>query len=81
MNTERYFAFIPNAGKYRPEKTPYLDTFHPVNYVCRTFAILDFLSEYVLKLVFDSCAGITVPGKYLQIAQLQTFNNKRRNID
>ena len=22
--------FSPNAGKYRPEKTPYLDTFHPV---------------------------------------------------
>ena len=34
LNTERYFvssylsAFSPNAGKYGPEKTPYLDTFH-----------------------------------------------------
>ena len=24
-------VFSPNAGKYRPEKTPYLDTFHAVN--------------------------------------------------
>ena len=23
-------AFSPNAGKYGPEKTPYLDTFHAV---------------------------------------------------
>ena len=26
-------AFSANAGKYRPEKTPYLDTFHAVNIV------------------------------------------------
>ena len=24
--------FSPNTGKYRPEKTPYLDTFHAVNF-------------------------------------------------
>ena len=24
--------FSPNTGKYRPEKTPYLDTFHAVVY-------------------------------------------------
>ena len=30
LNTERYEVFSPNAGKYRPEKTPYLDTFHTV---------------------------------------------------
>ena len=24
-------VFSPNAGKYRPEKTPYLDTFHAVS--------------------------------------------------
>ena len=28
LNMERYFS--PNAGKYEPEKTPYLDTFHGV---------------------------------------------------
>ena len=27
-----YFpVFVPNTGKYRPEKTPYLDTFHTVH--------------------------------------------------
>ena len=26
-----FSVFSPNAGKYRPEKTPYLDTFHAVN--------------------------------------------------
>ena len=32
LNTERYSVFSPDAGKYRPEKTPYLDPFHAVNY-------------------------------------------------
>ena len=27
---ERYSVFSPNAGKYGPEITPYLDTFHVV---------------------------------------------------
>ena len=34
LKTERCFislcVFSPNAGKYRPEKTPYLKTFHGV---------------------------------------------------
>ena len=32
LNTERYYlsVFSPNAGKYRPEITPYLDIFHAV---------------------------------------------------
>ena len=25
-----FSVFSPNAGKYRPEKTPYFDTFHAV---------------------------------------------------
>ena len=29
-DTKYLFAFNPNAGKYRPEKTPYADTFQPV---------------------------------------------------
>ena len=29
-----YFpVFGPNTGKYRPEKTPYLDTFHAVRFL------------------------------------------------
>ena len=31
LNTVRYYSvFRPNVGKYVPEKTPYLDTFHAV---------------------------------------------------
>ena len=30
LNTEFVSVFSPNAGKYGPEKTPYLDTFHAV---------------------------------------------------
>ena len=30
LNTEYLSVFCPNAGKYGPEKTPYLDTFHAV---------------------------------------------------
>ena len=31
LNTDKYLSvFSPNAGKYGPEKTPYLDTFHVV---------------------------------------------------
>ena len=34
LNTERYSVFSPNKGKYRPEKTTYLDTFHAVYRSC-----------------------------------------------
>ena len=30
LNKERYGVISPNPGKYGPEKTPYLDTFHLV---------------------------------------------------
>ena len=30
-DTKYLSLFSPNAGKYGPEKTPYLDTFHAVN--------------------------------------------------
>ena len=30
-DTKHLFAFSPNAGKYVPRKTPYLDNFHAVN--------------------------------------------------
>ena len=30
LPTFKLSVFSPNAGKYRPEKTPYLDTFHAV---------------------------------------------------
>ena len=36
LNTERYSVFSPNAGKYGPEKTPYLDTFQGVTFLEKT---------------------------------------------
>ena len=32
INRPRPTVFSPNAGKYGPEITPYLDTFHAVKY-------------------------------------------------
>ena len=35
-------VFIPNTGKYRPEKTPYLDIFHTVRLYCsRNFSLMN----------------------------------------
>ena len=34
-DTSYLSVFIPNAGKYGPEKTPYLDTFHAVHELSR----------------------------------------------
>ena len=31
----------PNAGKYRPEKTPYLDTFHTVSVMWHDFILVN----------------------------------------
>ena len=36
LNTERHGVFSPNARKYGPGKTPYLDTFHVVSMSTRT---------------------------------------------
>ena len=38
LNSEIYGVnhseiFSPNAGKYRPEKIPHLDTFYPVKFI------------------------------------------------
>ena len=34
LNTKYLSVFSPNAGKYGPEITPYLDTFYAVNVAC-----------------------------------------------
>ena len=36
-DTSYLSVFSPNAGKYGPEKTPYLDTFHAVWIYCNVF--------------------------------------------
>ena len=38
-------VFSPNAGKYEPEKTPYLDTFHAVQ-IKTDHAFIDFSLSY-----------------------------------
>ena len=50
LNTER-LVFRPNAEKYGPEKTPYLDTFHAVSplifyYYAKSVRILTFSGLY-----------------------------------
>ena len=34
-DTKYFSVFSPNAGKYGPEKTPYLNTFHAVNIIAK----------------------------------------------
>ena len=46
----KYFRFSPNTGKYGPEITPYLDTFHAVLYFSMSYkhVLICFLSDFVL---------------------------------
>ena len=41
LNKERYGVISPNPGKYGPEKTPYLDTFHLVTPFALTSPSID----------------------------------------
>ena len=34
-----FLVFSANTGKYGPEKTPYLDTFHTVNLELKNFSL------------------------------------------
>ena len=43
LNTEIY-VFSPNTGKYGPEITPYLDTFHAMKAMLQ-FRVLAFLCD------------------------------------
>ena len=46
LTTERYEVFNPNAGKYGPEITPYMDTFHAV-YVNGQITVVDISHFYI----------------------------------
>ena len=54
-NTEFFLVCIfpcsPNAGKYGPEKTPYLDTFHVVYLPKNPFSLLTKYSVIISSLV------------------------------
>ena len=53
LNTERYFVFCPNVGKYGPENTPYLDTFLAVVGISGIHLIerstIWLLSSYIIR--------------------------------
>ena len=47
--SDPYFpVFSPNTGKYGPEITPYLDTFHTVSYRVNQVNIKDSRKEYAM---------------------------------
>ena len=52
LNTERYEVFSPNAGKYGPEITPYLVTFHAVHVTvsCKKFEGYFFFTVKAFKI-------------------------------
>ena len=50
LNTEYLSVFSVNAGKYGPEKTPYLDTFHVVLVVMATCILHNTMLEATVKL-------------------------------
>ena len=49
FSTKYLSVFSPNAGKYGPEITPYLGTFHAVNHTITTTNYVRFI---VLVLVY-----------------------------
>ena len=46
----RYFLYVfsPNTGKYEPEKTPYLETFHAVQIFCKFLLIFILLEQQII---------------------------------
>ena len=53
--TEQISSFSPNTGKYGPEITPYLDTFHEVAVFQSVFTLRHIkLTIYILKNKFTS---------------------------
>ena len=51
MKSVEIRSFTPNAGKYGPEITPYLDTFHIVRAKTREQLILILLSLYISDII------------------------------
>ena len=64
LNTERYDKYLcvfnPNAGKYGPEKTPYLDTSHAVGVFSVNFAVINF--KLVRAPEFSKTVNPLMPG-------------------
>ena len=52
-DTKCLSVFSPNAGKYGPEKTSYLDTFHAVNVSRQPTMLISTSSDVAKDLEFD----------------------------
>ena len=68
-------VFSPNTGKYGPEKTPYLDTFHVVN--VKTHALLDSCSQETFMLE-ELLRDLGVNGQKTSIT-IKTVNGEVNN--
>ena len=72
VNSDPYFPiFSPNTEKYRPKKTPYLDTFHAV------WNLLDTKILRVCFLCFQLGLGVKLysePGKHVRYSVLRKYS-------
>ena len=67
-----YFpVFSPNTGKYGPEKTPYLDTFHAKNWKAQFFVVKVYqsLSTQVLSFFHRLRNSLTCLKIWLHVEQ------------
>ena len=68
-------VFNPNAGKYRPEKTPYLDTFHAVG-GCRLLSSTNFqIFKTFSSFLRSRASGLLMfSGVSIEISGMKWFN-------
>ena len=68
-------VFSPNAGKYRPEKTPYLDTFHAVG-GCRLLSSTNFqIFKTFSSFLRSRASGLLMfSGVSIEISGMKWFN-------
>ena len=84
--TEQISLFGPNTGKYRPEKTPYLDTFHAVLFKSKAPNFVRWYWDLNSTKVIIYIASIvnwfkffrTLPSSY-RTRPYYTFPRKHRN--
>ena len=80
-----YFpVFSPNTGKYRPEKTPYLDTFHAVNML---FCVIIWEAKMKPKFIFVKTSvwsifvSISYPLLFKTFTDLEQILEIKKNFD
>ena len=65
-DTSYLSVFSPNAGKYGPEITPYLDTFHTVQYCVKRFRIRSYSGPHSSQ-IFPHLDWIRRDTEYLSV--------------